>query len=122
MGHLSTNIRIFDSNFTSNYAYGDGGAIGFKASSLSINNTIFKSNTAVRHGGALYAGGTGTNNTIRHSSFEYNSAGDHGGAIDWLASAGSFEYINFRGNNAEYGGAIYLNGVSSNSRLEHYLL
>ena len=118
VGTFSKDVHIFDSNFTSNYAYGDGGAIGFKASSLSINNTIFKSNTAVRHGGALYAGGTGTNNTIYYSSFEYNTAGDHGGAIDWLASAGIFKYINFIGNEANYGGALYLNGVSSNSSLE----
>ena len=117
MASDSKNIRIFDSNFTSNYAMGDGGALGLKAESLTINNTIFKSNTAVRHGGALYAGGNGTNNTIRYTTFEDNRAGDHGGAIDWLSSAGIFEYINFRANTAEYGGGIYLNGVSSNSRL-----
>ena len=117
MASDSKNIRIFDSNFTSNYAMGDGGALGLKAESLVINNTIFKSNTAVRHGGALYAGGNGTNNTIRYTTFEDNRAGDHGGAIDWLASAAVFEYINFIKNTAEYGGGIYLNGVSSNSRL-----
>ncbi|WP_296887139.1 Ig-like domain repeat protein [uncultured Methanobrevibacter sp.] len=119
MGFNSKNIRIFDSNFTSNYAMGDGGALGLKADSLTINNTIFKSNTAVRNGGAVYAGGNGTNNSIRHATFEGNSAGDHGGAIDWLSSAGIFEFINFRANTAEYGGGIYLNGVSSNSRLNH---
>ena len=119
MGSNSKNIRIFDSNFTENYAMGDGGALGLKAESLSINNTIFKSNTAVRNGGAVYAGGNGTNNSIRYTTFEGNGAGDHGGAIDWLSSAGIFEFINFRANTAEYGGGIYLNGVSSNSRLNH---
>ena len=117
MGSKSNTIRIFDANFTENYAIADGGALGLKADSLTINNTYFTSNTAGRHGGAVYAGGNGTNNTIRHATFVGNSAGDHGGAIDWLASAGTFEYINFRANTAEYGGAIYLNGVSSNSTL-----
>ena len=118
MSSTSKNIRIFDSNFTKNYAMGDGGALGLKAEALEINNTIFKSNTAERHGGAVYAGGNGTDNSIRHTIFEENSAGDHGGAINWLASAGIFEYLNFTKNTAEYGGGIYMNGVSSNSRLE----
>ena len=117
MGSQSNTIRIFDANFTENYAIADGGALGLKADSMEINNTYFTSNTAGRHGGAVYAGGNGTNNTIRHTAFEGNSAGDHGGAINWLASAGTFEYINFIKNTAEYGGAIYLNGVSSNSTL-----
>ena len=103
MGSKSNTIRIFDANFTENYAIADGGALGLKADSLTINNTYFKSNTAGRHGGAVYAGGNGTNNTIRHAAFEGNSAGDHGGAINWLASAGTFEYLNFTRNTAEYG-------------------
>ena len=117
MGSHSNTIRIFDANFTENYAAADGGALGLKANSLDINNTYFRSNTAGRHGGAVYAGGNGTDNAIRHASFIDNSAGDHGGAINWLASAGTFEYLNFTRNTAEYGGAIYLNGVSSNSTL-----
>ena len=117
VGSTSQYVRVFDSNFTKNYAEGDGGALGLKASSLSINNTIFKSNTAERHGGALYAGGNGTNNTISYTLFEKNIAGDHGGAINWLASAGDFKYINFTLNEAKYGGGIYLNGVSSNTAI-----
>ena len=115
----SKNIHVYDSNFTENYAVGDGGALGLKAEALNINNTIFKSNTAGRDGGAVYAGGNGTNNTIWYSVFEDNSAGNHGGAIDWLASAADFEYLNFTRNSAQYGGGIYLNGVSTNSSLNH---
>ena len=119
MSSDSKNIHVFDSNFTANYAVGDGGALGLKAEALNINNTIFKSNTAGRDGGAVYAGGNGTNNTIRYSVFEDNSAGSHGGAIDWLASAADFDYLNFTRNSAQYGGGIYLNGVSTNSSLNH---
>ena len=67
-------------------------------------------------------GGTGKNNTIYYSVFEKNVAGDHGGAIDWLAAAGDIFYSNFTANEAVYGGGIYLNGISSNSRIFNVIL
>ena len=118
VGSTSSRVRILASNFTGNHATGHGGAIGLKSQNLLINNTYFIANTADVHGGALCAEGNGTNNTIYYSSFENNTAGSHGGAINWLAPAADFKYINFIGNSAEYGGALYLNGVSSNSSLE----
>ena len=113
----SSQAHILASNFTSNYAYADGGAIGLKADTLIINESIFKSNTAIGSGGAVYVGGIGENNTIHYSVFEDNQAGNHGGAIDWLAKAGEIIHSNFTKNSAEYGGAVYLNGVSSKSRI-----
>ena len=117
VGVGSSQAHILASNFTSNYAYADGGAIGLKADTLIINESIFKSNTAIGSGGAVYVGGIGENNTIHYSVFEDNQAGNHGGAIDWLAKAGEIIHSNFTKNSAEYGGAVYLNGVSSKSRI-----
>ena len=117
VGTGSSQAHILASNFTSNYAYADGGAIGLKADTLIINESIFKSNTAIGSGGAVYVGGIGENNTIHYSVFEDNQAGNHGGAIDWLAKAGEIIHSNFTKNSAEYGGAVYLNGVSSKSRI-----
>ena len=117
VGTGSSQAHILASNFTSNYAYADGGAIGLKADTLIINESIFKSNTAIGSGGAVYVGGIGENNTVHYSVFEDNQAGNHGGAIDWLAKAGEIIHSNFTKNSAEYGGAVYLNGVSSKSRI-----
>ena len=117
VGTGSSQAHILASNFTSNYAYADGGAIGLKADTLIINESIFKSNTAIESGGAVYVGGIGENNTVHYSVFEDNQAGNHGGAIDWLAKAGEIIHSNFTKNSAEYGGAVYLNGVSSKSRI-----
>jgi len=117
VGVGSSQAHILASNFTSNYAYADGGAIGLKADTLIINESIFKSNTAIGSGGAVYVGGIGENNTVHYSVFEDNQAGNHGGAIDWLAKAGEIIHSNFTKNSAEYGGAVYLNGVSSKSRI-----
>ncbi|WP_296878470.1 Ig-like domain repeat protein [uncultured Methanobrevibacter sp.] len=109
--------KINNVTFTRNGATIDGGAINLRAKGVSVNDSRFYSNTAGQHGGALMVGGTGENNTIYYSVFDKNIAGDHGGAIDWMASAGDIFYTNFTANEAVYGGAIYLNGVSSNSRL-----
>ena len=117
----SGNTNISNVIFTSNGATLDGGAVQIRGYGVSLNDTKFYSNTAVRSGGAIYVGGTGTTNTIYYSVFEDNQAGDHGGAIDWLASAGVFKYSNFTRNSAVYGGAIYLNGVSSNSNISNII-
>ncbi|MBE6506261.1 MAG: hypothetical protein E7Z73_11135, partial [Methanobrevibacter millerae] len=119
VGSGSQLVTVSYSNFVKNYVTANGGAIGLKSDNLDIDHTYFKSNTAEGSGGAIYAGGTGKDNIIEYSIFEDNTAGDHGGAIDWLAQAGEFINTNFTRNSAVYGGGIYLNGVSSNSKLEN---
>ena len=120
-GSGSGNSKMINSNFTDNYAYGNGGAVGLKGSAVNITNTRYYNNTAVFHGGAVYVGGTGTTNVIYYSEFTDNTAGDHGGAINWVASAGDIILSNFTRNSAIYGGAIYLNGISSNSRIANVI-
>ena len=115
----SGNTNITNDLFTGNGATQDGGAINLFASGVNINETEFYENTAGNNGGAVYIGGEGTSNTIHDSVFEDNDAGSHGGAIDWRASAGEIIDTNFTGNSAEYGGAIYLNGISTNSNISN---
>ena len=115
----SGNTNITNDIFTGNGATQDGGAINLFASGVNINETEFYENTAGNNGGAVYIGGEGTSNTIHDSVFEDNDAGSHGGAIDWRASAGEIIDTNFTGNSAEYGGAIYLNGISTNSNISN---
>ena len=112
--------------FTRNGATLDGGAINLRAFGVSMNDTRYYYNTALRNGGAVYAGGSGNDNKVNNSVFENNRAlgsadegmtTGHGGAIDWRAGAGDIENTNFTANEAIYGGGIYLNGVSSHSSI-----
>ena len=116
-GNLSGDAHAYNVSFTYNHALVDGGAVQVRGSGVILNETHFYNNTAERNGGAIYVGGTGENNGIYSSDFTDNSANSHGGAVDWRASAGEVIDSNFTRNTAEYGGAIYLNGVSANSKV-----
>ena len=116
-GDSSGNTNIYNATFSKNGAVLDGGAVQIRGSGVTLNQTHFHLNVAGRSGGAIYVGGTGTTNVVYHSEFTDNQAGDHGGAIDWIASAGEVYYSNFIRNTAVYGGALYLNGISSNSKI-----
>ena len=104
---------ILRSNFTDNYAASQGGAIGLRASAVTLNQTIFKDNTAYS-GGAVFVGGEQVN-YIYDSVFEENMAENKGGAIDWESSIGNIFDSNFTLNTANYGGALYLGGTSDNT-------
>ena len=121
VGSKSGNTNITNSTFTKNNADVDGGAINLQASAVTLNDTRFYENTAIRNGGALYVGGEGTTNKIYDSKFDENKAGNDGGAIFWRAYAGHIADSNFTRNSANYGGAIYLNGVSSNTNITHVI-
>ena len=118
-GENSGFTKIRNVTFERNGASIDGGAVNLRAFGGSLNDTRFYSNTAVRNGGAVYVGGTGKTNGVYSSLFDDNRAGDHGGAIDWRAAAGHILDSNFTRNSADYGGGIYLNGVSSGSVIYH---
>ena len=119
--------NITNSTFIENSAHDNGGAIDMNASSVHLNKTIFKDNTALR-GGAVFVGEKGSDNYIYNSTFENNKAiSEHeneeayGGAINWLSAAGNILYSNFTNNYADYGGAIYLNGKSNNTLMDHII-
>ena len=120
-GNSSGNTNISNALFERNHAVQDGGAVHIRGSGVTLNDTRFYNNTADGHGGAIYVGGTGESNVIYYSDFKDNEAGDHGGAINWIASAGEIKYSNFTENSANYGGAVYLNGVSSHSELTNLI-
>lgn len=117
VGSNSGNVTVLYSNFTENSAVSNGGALALKASGVNITHVLFKSNEAGESGGALYVGGTGTRNVVWYTVFENNTAKDHGGAINWLANSGEVFYSNFTNNSAVYGGGIYLNHISSSSKI-----
>ena len=128
--HGITNIT--DSAFIENSAHENGGAISLNASSVHLNRTIFRYNTALS-GGAVYVGEKGDSNYIYYSTFDNNKAikdedhlivsgqEAHGGAINWLSAAGHILYSNFTNNSADYGGGIYLNGKSNNTVMDHLI-
>ena len=120
-GEFSGDTNISNVIFTRNGAVVDGGAIQIRGSGVTLNDTYFYSNYAGSYGGGIYVGGSGITNVVYYSVFEDNEAGDHGGAIAWHASAGEIRYSNFTKNSAIYGGAIYLNGISTQSELSHLI-
>ncbi|WP_296789228.1 Ig-like domain repeat protein [uncultured Methanobrevibacter sp.] len=113
-------INITNSGFIGNNAITLGGAIDLVASSVAVNNSYFRENTA-ENGGAIFAGGTGDNNYVYSAVFMYNNATVRGGAVNWNSTAGRIEKSNFTGNLAEHGGAVYIGGSSPNSRIENVI-
>ena len=106
---------------------GDGGAVVWVGSHGIINEScVFTNNYAANRGGAVFLHGNSTENctnvTVHSSTFEYNTAGTNGGALDWHSGAhdGSITNSTFRYNVANAnGGAVYWRGhhgdiISSN--------
>ena len=112
-------VNVTNVTFTRNTATLEGGAINLRGSGITLSDDRFYENTAGENGGALYAGLTGKSSVIYDSVFKNNAAKDHGGAIDWRSQAGEVKNSNFTANSAGYGGAIYLNGISSGSEISN---
>ncbi|MBQ9025820.1 MAG: hypothetical protein IJ104_05525, partial [Methanobrevibacter sp.] len=112
----SGNLIVKNSLFIANDAFGrDGGAVSNVANATIVNST-FINNTAARNGGAVK--GQGNRFSIINSTFIRNSAlgnDNYGGAIYVWAS--KLEIINsiFNGNEAGYGGAIFIGGGNIDS-------
>jgi len=86
--------------------YDIGGGIKAVLAQLTITNSFFKNNSAIR-GGAIYISGGSTGNTIKKSLFLDNDTGGLGGAI---ANYGEvlIENSTFTGSDASsVGGAIF---------------
>ncbi|MCL2743176.1 MAG: hypothetical protein FWE67_04925, partial [Planctomycetaceae bacterium] len=111
-GNLTIGSGVtFDSNSSS-----QGGAIFLNtaATSLSLNGTTFKNNTAGSFAGAVHFANAGAVTLVNSgiTSFASNTATTSGGAIfanDALTLTGS-GVIDFSGNTASQGGAIYAVG------------
>ncbi len=125
--YSNRNITLDSCTFKKNAATLNGGAIYLVPNSTTPtliirNGTVFEGNTAVRHGGAIYA--NATTFTISGSYFNGNGAGRSGGAIYANCSVtinGGTQFGNISGNTAgEYGGAILAYGTLTVNNAEFY--
>ena len=116
-GINSGHTNILNVTFKDNSATANGGAIEILGLAVVLNHTNFSSNTAGKLGGAVFVNSTENSNEILYSVFDNNKAGDCGGAINWFKYPGDVFFSNFTNNQANYGGAIYLDGISSNDKI-----
>ncbi len=100
-------LTVDDSEFTTNTAVNDGGAIYMNGTGSEITGSQFYNNTADNDGGAVYV--SGSNNNIIDSEFNDNEA-DNGGAVYWTSATGGVKDSEFHDNNATNGGAVYVDG------------
>ena len=105
----SSDINVYDSNFTLNHAKSKGGAI-LVCGEANIYSSIFRNNTAYYRGGAVYSGLTKKVTKVYYSTFDSNGitglrSGDYYGGA--LFDADFIESCVFTNNYAWSGGAIY---------------
>ena len=134
----SSTARVKNCSLRNNSAINSGGAQRGLQSTIDFDTCVFRFNSAMRWGGVM-DNKAGSNITIRHSSFEENTAFLHqggvvrtsldtvtitnstflfntavdssGGALSGLDSNFSISYCQFIGNSASYrGGALYTIG------------
>lgn len=113
--YLNPDTGINEAHY--NITGGDGGAIMWKGSHGTIEDTTFYKNYSPYRGGAIFFTGTEyencTNITIKKGNFTLNHAGLNGGAVDWAKGAYNATILNsyFNNNTADRsGGAIYVSG------------
>lgn len=98
--------------FEGNYGKSGAGAI-YNAGKIIASNTLFKENSSDGSSGAILSSGQYSNVIIDSSSFVSNVAATEGGAINAFShNKDNDVYItntSFIGNEADLGGAIYLN-------------
>ncbi len=114
--------RIDENYFYLNTTDQMGGAIRMDGTDASITNNLFRENTAIIAGGAIYSE-TGTNKTIAYNEF-YDNEAEKGGAIA-LYTAGSNTVNNNRfisNRSTTNGGAIYLDGENNQIQDNHFEL
>ena len=88
------------------------GLLKYNAPNSTIKNCEFVGNrVSSYYGGAVYS--TAVNLTIENAVFKDNSAA-YGGALFMSGANSNVETVVFDGNTGTYGGAVYLSGVNSN--------
>ncbi len=91
--------------FESNSAVTQGGAISTNAS-IDLTDCLFQYNMAGNAGGAIDAYRQGESFTVNRCAFRYNTAGINGGAIDFINSNDVLTNCVFQSNTAGRGGGI----------------
>ena len=108
---------IWDSSFTFNYAYLDGGAVYIVAGSVGLVHSSLIGNYAYRNGGGVY---NLTGDVIfSDGTIENNDADQDGGGL-YNSEKMSINYSTFSGNEAEgLGGGVYHNDTVELSIIEN---
>ena len=82
---LRANVTVVDSNFSGNYALRSGGALyGGNATNIKLDRCTFGNNTADRHGGAILASSLALRGSTRLAD---NAAFSSGGGVSAIASS-----------------------------------
>ena len=117
-------LTVEDSQFYSNNAINNGGAVFVQQGNLSVDNSYFDNNTADYRGGAIFLLDNMANSAsanIGNSQFYNNNALDYGGAIFATYYILSINDSDFENSHASEGGGIYAYCIPSltitNSRL-----
>jgi len=103
----ATGMRLVNVTFERNKADISGGGASFCLGTTHIEGCLFRNNEAFLYGGGVHAM-PGAIQMIR-STLEGNYAGSLGGG---LSGYGNIASTVFRGNHANFGGAMYLHGRS----------
>ena len=112
-------IDVSNVLFTSNTAFGLGGAIfgNTVGARITVKNSTFDSNAAIGNSGGAIAAQSNNNQgplvDIQNSLFEYNYSTGQGGGL-WFSAGitGTVANTTFFSNTAAFGGAIALGGAS----------
>ena len=103
VGQVTVNNSIFSTNSSSQF----GGAISNERT-LTVNNTTFSGNSAGFVGGAIYNNGS---MSVSNSTFSGNSAGTNGGGAIFSTDMATVNSSTFSGNTSSgNGGGIYHSG------------
>ncbi len=136
-------ITLTGSTISSNFAGSDGGALYlYEASSLTVSSSTLDNNsdydeyggaiyaeklgsvtiegstlsgnsTGDEYGGAIYADGDGTLSVSSSTFVDDSSGGEEGGAIYSYETDLTMRGSSFRGNQADEGGAVYVEGTNA---------
>ena len=119
----ATNGGGKNNTFISNHAFVAGAGLAWMSSAgIKINNYSFIDNTADGTGAAIYIGEDSHSCVIFNSTFRGNhltnmTEGHNGGAIDCRAVNTTVNMSSFDNNGAYAGGAIYVGGLSGNTKI-----
>ena len=107
-------LLVSNSSFLFNHAAGDGGAIYAEKTAanedgglITINDSEFNENSAQQNGGAVALVNEIEGVFIASTWFRQHQASNMGGAIFSEGSDVSVNFVEFRLNSADYGGAVF---------------
>ena len=114
---FDTVLELSQSKFYNNVAERYGGVMrAFDYSTVAVDSSFFKHNTAYSNGGTMYIDSKCNSNvtlSVKNSKFSDNSAVEYGGVLFLQSSTVLIIYNTMQNNTAKSGGAIYANTYSN---------